>query len=167
MDTAPQVAAAAHHEGAPLAAADRLVYREYPALLMYELQRREALDRPIERLAALPTLAPMVRQRPCFRGISVQSAMVLATALVDWRRFEPPRQLRGYLGLIPREDSRGDRPRLGSITKAGNRHGRHVLVQAAWRDRHRPQSSVDLTRQICVDLTRRQPGQPPTVLTHA
>ena len=162
-------------DGAPLAAEDRLVYRAYPALLMYKLERREELDRPIERLAELPTLAPMVPQLPCFRGIAVQSAMVLATALVDWRRFEHPRPLRGYRSLLPREDSRGDRPRLGSIPKAGNRHGRHVLVQAAWRDRHRPQSSVDLTRQssvdlkrqISVDLTRRQPGQPTAVITHA
>ena len=92
---------------------------------MYKLQRREELDRQIERLAELPTLAPMVRQLQCFRGISVHSAMVLATEIVDWRRFEHPRQLACYLGLIPREDSSGDRQRLGSITKAGNRHCRH------------------------------------------
>ena len=146
-------------DGAPLAAEDRLVYREYHALLMYKLQRREELDRQIERLAELPTLAPMVRQLQCFRGISVQSAMVLATELVDWRRFEHPRQLSCYLGLIPREDSSGDRQRLGSITKAGNSHCRHVLVQAAWSYRHRP--------QISVDLKRRQQGQPPAVITHA
>ncbi len=146
-------------DGAPLAAEDRLVYREYHALLMYKLQRREELDRQIERLAELPTLAPMVRQLQCFRGISVQSAMVLATELVDWRRFEHPRQLACYLGLIPREDSSGDRQRLGSITKAGNSHCRHVLVQAAWSYRHRP--------QIGVDLKRRQQGQPPAVITHA
>ena len=67
-------------ESAPLAAEDRLIYREYHALLMYKLQRREELDRQIERLAELPTLAPMVKQLQCFRGISVHSAMVLATA---------------------------------------------------------------------------------------
>ena len=146
-------------DGSPLAAEDRLVYREYHALLMYKLQRREELDRQIERLAELPTLAPMVKQLQCFRGISVHSAMVLATELVDWRRFEHPRQLACYLGLIPREDSSGDRQRLGSITKAGNSHCRHVLVQAAWSYRHRP--------QISVDLQRRQQGQPPAVITHA
>ncbi len=63
------------------------------------------------------------------------------------------------MGLISREDSSGDRTRLGSITKAGNSHCRHVLVQAAWSDRHRP--------QISVDLKRRQQGQPPAVLAHA
>jgi transposase len=85
--------------------------------------------------------------------------MVLVTEIVDWRRVEHPRQLACYLGLVSREDSSGDRGRLGSITKAGNSHGRHVLVQAAWSYRHRPQTSVD--------LKRRQQGQPPGVIAHA
>ena len=146
-------------DGSALAAHDRLVFREYHALLMYKLQRRDELDRQIEELALLPTLAPMVNRLQCFRGISLHSAMVLATEIVDWRRFERPAQLACYLGLVSREDSSGDRTRLGSITKAGNTHCRHVLVQAAWSYRHRPQTSVD--------LKRRQHGQPPAVITHA
>jgi len=146
-------------DASPLAPDDRLIYREYHALLMYRLQRREELDRQIERLAELPTLAPMVKQLQCVRGISVHAAMVLATEIVDWRRFERPAQLACYLGLVSREDSSGTRQRLGSITKAGNSHCRHVLVQAAWSDRYRPQTSVD--------LKRRQAGQPPAVIGHA
>ncbi len=146
-------------DASPLGPDDRLVFREYHALLQYKLQRREELDRQIERLALLPTLAAMVARLQCFRGISLHSAMVLATEIVDWRRFEHPRQLACYLGLVSREDSSGDRVRLGSITKAGNSHCRHVLVQAAWSYRHRPQTSVD--------LKRRQEGQPPAVITHA
>ncbi len=146
-------------DGSPLAPEDRLVYREYHALLLYQLQRREELDRQIEHLAELPSLKPMVQRLQCFRGISLHSAMVLATELVDWRRFERPGQLACYLGLISREDSSGIRQRLGSITKAGNSHCRHVLVQAGWSYRHRP--------QISVDLKRRQQGQSPAVITHA
>jgi transposase len=146
-------------EHSALAPDDRLVFREYHALLMYKLQRRDELDRQIEQLALLPSLAPMVARLQCFRGIALQSAMVLATEIVDWRRFDRPAQLACYLGLVSREDSSGGRHRLGSITKAGNAHCRHVLVQAAWSYRHRPQTSVD--------LTRRQRGQPPAVITHA
>ena len=145
--------------GSPLAPHDRLVFREYHALLLYKLQRRDELDRQIEQLALLPAIAPMVSRLQCFRGISLHSAMVLATEIVDWRRFQRPAQLACYLGLVSREDSSGDRTRLGSITKAGNSHCRHVLVQAAWSYRHRPQTSVD--------LKRRQQGQPPSVITHA
>jgi transposase len=146
-------------DGSPLVVEDRVVFREYHALLMYKLQRRDELDRQIEQLALLPALAPMVTRLQCFRGISLHSAMVLATEIVDWRRFERPAQLACYLGLVSREDSSGDRTRLGSITKAGNTHCRHVLIQAAWSYRHRPQTSVD--------LKRRQAGQPPAVITHA
>jgi transposase len=146
-------------EHSPLAPADRLVFREYHALLQFKLQRRDELDREIERLAELPALAPMVKRLQCFRGIALQGAMVLATEIVDWRRFERPTQLAAYLGLVSREDSSGDRERKGSITKAGNRHCRHVLVQAAWSYHHRPATSVD--------LKGRQAGQPPAVIAHA
>lgn len=146
-------------EQSPLAPADRLVFREYHALLEYKLQRRDELDREIERLAELPTLAPAVQRLQCFRGIALQSAMVLATEIGDWRRFERPSQLAAYLGFVPREASSGDRERKGSITKAGNSHCRHALVQAAWSYHHRP--------AISVDLKRRQQGQPPAVITHA
>lgn len=146
-------------EQSPLDPADRLVFREYHALLAYKLQRRDDLDREIARLAQLPTLAPMVNRLQCFRGIALQGAMVLATEIVDWRRFERPTQLAAYLGLVSREDSSGDRERKGSITKAGNSHCRHVLIQAAWSYHHRP--------AISTGLKRRQAGQPPAVITHA
>lgn len=53
-------------EQSPLAPADRLVFREYHALLLYKLQRRDDLDRKIERLAELPTLKPAVQALQCF-----------------------------------------------------------------------------------------------------
>lgn len=128
-------------------------------MLEYKLQRRDELDREIARLADLPTLAPMVQRLQCFRGIALQGAMVLATEIVDWQRFARPTQLAAYLGLVSREDSSGDRERKGSITKAGNSHCRHVLVQAAWSYHYRP--------AVSADLKRRQAGQPPAVIAHA
>jgi transposase len=146
-------------ETSPLAAADRMVFREYLALLQYKLTRRDELDREIERLAELPTLAPIVGRLQCFRGISLHAAMVLATEIGDWRRFERPGQLACYLGLVSREDSSGNRERRGSITKAGNSHCRHVLVEAAWHYHHRPNLSAA--------IRKRQVGQPPSVVAHS
>ena len=146
-------------EASPLAPADRLVFREYHALLAYKLQRRDELDRQIEALALTPALAAAVARLQCVRGIALQGAMVLATEIVDWRRFERPGQLAAYLGLVAREDSSGPRERKGSITKAGNSHCRHVLVQAAWCYHYRPNLSVE--------IRRRQQGQPPAVVAHA
>ena len=146
-------------EASPLAPADRVVFREYHALLAYKLQRRDELDRQIEALALTPALAGAVARLQCFRGIALQGAMVLATEIVDWRRFERPGQLAAYLGLVAREDSSGPRERKGSITKAGNSHCRHVLVQAAWCYHYRPNLSLE--------IKRRQQGQPPSVVAHA
>lgn len=143
----------------PLASEDRLVFGEYLALLEYKLSRRDALDRHIEELALRPAYATAVATLQCFRGLQVHSAMVLATELVDWRRFASPRQLMAYLGLVPREDSSGPRERRGSITKAGNTHCRHVLVQAAWAYRRHP--------KIGPALTARQHGQSAAVILHA
>lgn len=146
-------------EQSPLAPADRLVFREYHALLAYKLERREELDRQIEQLALLPTLAPVVARLQCFRGIALHGAMVLATEIGDWRRFARPGQRAAYLGLVCREASSGARERTGSITKAGNSPCRPVLVQAAWCYPYRPHLSVE--------IRRRQRGQPPAVIAHA
>ena len=143
----------------PLAHEDALVFREYLSLLDYKIGRRDELDREIATLAASPAYAPAVAWLQCFRGVQLHSAMVLATEIVDWRRFARPTQLMAYLGLVSRERSTGARERKGSITKAGNSHCRHVLVQAAWSYRHRP--------QVGTHLKARQQGQPAAVVTHA
>lgn len=144
---------------APLAAEDRLVLGEYLALLEYKLQRREELDRQIVALALTPALATAVGWLQCFRGIQLHTAMVLATEIVDWRRFAHPRELMAYLGLVPTERSSGKRERKGALTKAGNTHCRHVLVQAAWSYHFRPKLSAA--------LKARQQGQPVSVVAHA
>jgi transposase len=57
-----------------------------------------------------------------------------------------------YLGLVPSEHSSGESRRLGSITKSGSRHGRRLLVEAAWHYRNQP--------RIGREIKRRQQGQP-------
>lgn len=142
-----------------LASEDVTVLGEYLALLEYTVSRRDALDAQIEALALTPAYAAPVGRLKCFRAIDTLSAMVLVTELGDWRRFESPAQLMAYWGLVPSEHSSGLRERRGSITKAGNGHCRHILVQAAWHYRHRP--------AISGALQQRQRGQPAPVIAHA
>ena len=142
-----------------LADEDHVVLSEYLALLEYKLQRRDELDRRIEALALTPRYKPVVDRICCFRGFKAQAAMVIATELGDLRRFENPRQLMAYVGLVPSEHSSGDRRRLGAITKAGNARVRHILIQAAWQYRKRP--------AVGAPLRRRQSGQDPNVIRHA
>jgi transposase len=122
---------------ATLAPEDRTVLDEYLALMEYTEQRRDALDQQIEALALTPALQAAVTTLAAFRGIEQRAAVVLATELRDWSRFRRPTELMAYVGLVPREASSAVE-RRGSITKAGNSHCRHVLVQAAWAYRHPP-----------------------------
>jgi transposase len=142
-----------------LKAEDAVVFDEYVALLRYTQQRREALDDEIETLALAPALAAAVGRLGCFRGIATPAAVTLATEIVDWRRFAKPTQLMAYLGLVPCEASSDGTERRFSITKAGNSHCRHVLIQAAWAYRHAP--------AVGAALRRRQQGQSAEVITHA
>lgn len=71
----------------------------------------------------------------------------------DFGRFPHPRFLASYLGLVPREDSSGERRRQGAITKAGSRHARRLLVEAAWHYRRPP--------RVSASLAARQAGQDP------
>lgn len=138
---------------------DREVFAEYLSLLEYKLGRREELDRRIEEIALEPAYREAVGRLCCFRGIRTHAAMVLVSEIGDFRRFEHPRQLMAYLGLVPSEHSSGERQRLGSITKAGNSRCRHVLVQAAWSYRHPARTGAP--------LRRRQEGQPAHVIAHS
>ena len=145
--------------GGVLCAEDATVFREFLGLLRFAQQRRDALDAEIEQLALAPTIATQVSWLRCVRGIGTAAAVTLATEIVDWRRFAKATQLMAYVGLVPREASSGGTERRGPITKAGNRHCRHVLIQAAWAYRHAP--------YVAVGLAQRQRGQPPDVITHA
>jgi transposase len=142
-----------------LIAEDAIVFAEYLALLQYAQQRRDALDEQIEQLALAPALAAGVGRLSCFRGIKTAAAVTLMTEIVDWQRFGKPTQLMAYLGLVPCEASSDGTERRFALTKAGNSHCRHVLVQAAWAYRHAP--------RVGTALRRRQEKQPPRVITHA
>ena len=43
-----------------------------------------------------------------------------------------------YLGLVPSEDSTGDKVKRGAITKAGNRRARRTLIECSWSYRYPP-----------------------------
>jgi transposase len=95
----------------------------------------------------------------CFRGIDTLTAACLVAELHDFRRFQHPRQLMAYLGLVPSEHSSGMCESRGSITKTGNSHVRRLLVEAAWHHRYKP--------RVTGPLLRRRQGQPARILALA
>jgi hypothetical protein len=95
----------------------------------------------------------------CFRGIDTITAISLLAELHGFERFQKPRDLMSYLGLVPSESSSGASVRRGGITKTGNRHLRRLLTEAAHHSRHRP--------GIGAVLRRRRAGQPAAVIALA
>jgi len=63
------------------------------------------------------------------RGIAEISAVTIVAELGSITRFENARQLMGYSGAVPSEDSSGQRTRRGSITKTGNAHLRRIVLK--------------------------------------
>jgi transposase len=87
---------------------------------------------------ASPAVREVVKGLQALRGIAEISAVTIVAELGSIGRFEGARQLMGYSGAVPTEDSSGQRTRRGSITKTGNAHLRRIVVEAAWSYRYRP-----------------------------
>ena len=117
--------------------------------------RLKRLEQQLKQAAAVGRHAALIAALQSLRGVGVITAVTLVAELGDLGRFPTPRPLMAYLGLVPSEHSSGGSQRRGRITRAGNSHVRHVLVQAAWHYRHPPK----LTRA----LEQRQAGQPACV----
>jgi transposase len=85
-------------------------------------------------MRALPewSLAPVVDSLVALRGTDKLAAIVLLAELGDLSRFDSPRQLMAFLGLVPSEHSSGGRRRQGAITLTGNGHARRMLIESAW-----------------------------------
>jgi len=81
-------------------------------------------------------MAPVVAACQAMRGVSFLVAVTFVAEIGDVRRFERPRQLMAFLGLVPSERSTGDTVRRGGLTLAGNRRVRRALVEGAWSYRH-------------------------------
>jgi len=99
-----------------------------------------------ERLERLCATEPIILQLSTVPGVGLIVAASFVSVIDEAGRFRNAHQVSAYLGLVPREDSSGDRRRLGSITKSGNGYVRSMLVQAAWTILRLKNSSDPLRR---------------------
>ena len=100
-------------------------------------------------LLALPSwsLAPVVDSLVALRGIDKLAAITLLSELGDISRFDNPKQLMAFLGLVPSEHSTGKRRRQGAITLTGNGYARRILVESAWSYRFQARQTMHLKRK--------------------
>src|SRR3954449_7042832 len=112
--------------------AQYLVMAEYRQDIADAEKRLERLSEQVAELVPSWSMAPVIAAYQAMRGIAFLTAVTFVAEIGDVRRFESPRQLMAYLGLVPSESSTGERVRRGSITKAGNTRVRRVLIEGAW-----------------------------------
>jgi transposase len=91
------------------------------------------------RLATIPGIGPIV-------------ASCLSASIPDASLFQGSREFAAYVGLVPRQHSTGGKPRLGSISKMGNRHLRKLLVVGAHAALYSMKSGK--TRTVLADWAR-------------
>lgn len=111
--------------------AQQVVFQECINAITEATARVERLTQQIESLLPTWRMAPVVVALQALRGVSLIVAVTTVAELGELARFEHPKQLMAFLGLVPSEHSSGEKKRQGTITKTGNGHVRKVLVEAA------------------------------------
>jgi len=126
----------------------------------------EPLERAVQEAAENHPQCCLLMTHP---GVGPVVSLAYVLIIGDWGRFERSGKLASYLGLIPAEDSSGDKRRLGHISKQGNTMLRWLLVQAAvkaqakeasWRrqyvrlslNKHHGVAKVAIARKLAIRL---------------
>lgn len=130
----------------------QIAFEEYVDAVVVAGSRIERLTRAIEQVVAGWRFAPVVARLQALRGVQFVHAVTILSELGDLARFTEPRQLMAYLGLVPSENSSGERRAQGAITKSGNHFARRALIEAAWAYQH--------PARVTPIIARRQTGLP-------
>lgn len=140
-------------------AAERAVVDDYLLAIDHTEARLRELDARLAEIAERAPYREPVGWLRCFRGIDTLTAMLILAELHDFRRFASAPALMAYLGLVPGEDSSGEKHRRGRITRTGNALVRRLLVEVAWHYQHRP--------GVGAAVAGRRNGQPRRVIAIA
>ena len=128
--------------------AQQIVFQDGIDAIEDGIVRLRRLEEQLVAIVPSWSMAPVVEAYQAMRGASFLVAVTFAAEIGDVRRFDNPRQLMGFLGLVPRERSTGETVRRTGLTLAGNRRARRVLVEAAWSYRHPARVSQTLQDRL-------------------
>jgi transposase len=128
--------------------AQQIVFQEYVRAVNEHTERLQRLVQALHEPVHTWRLQPVVEALQGLRGVQCTVAVTIIAELGDLTRFDNPRPLMSYLGLTPSEYSSGERRHQGSITKTGNTHARHALVEGAWAYRYPAKVSRHLPRRL-------------------
>ena len=94
-------------------------------------------------------LAQSIKYMMTICGIGWIVASQLLARIGDWHELKNVRQLGGFLGLVPTENSTGDKTDRGSITHSGDSRLRSKLIQAAWSAIRQDGELREFYRSVC------------------
>ena len=128
--------------------AQQIVFQEYLRAVTEIADRLKRIDSELREHVPSWRLSAVVEALQALRGVQDTVAITTVAELGDITRFDSPRQLASYVGLVPSEHSSGPSRRQGSITKAGNSHARRVLVEGAWAYHHPAKVSEAIQKRL-------------------
>jgi len=112
--------------------AQQIVFQEYVRAVNEHTERLPRLEQELQEHVKSWRLNPVVETLQALRGVQFTVAVTMVAEVGDLSRFDTPRELMKFLGLIPSEYSSGARRQQGAMTKAGHTHARRALVEGAW-----------------------------------
>ena len=115
--------------------AQHIVFQDYVRAINEHTERLQRLDQALQAQVTSWRLPSVVEALQALRGVQFITAVTMVAEIGDLPRFESPRELMKFLGLIPSEYTSAERRRQGSMTNAGNTHARRALVEGAWASR--------------------------------
>ena len=136
--------------------AQQIVLQEFIHTITERISRLERLDNELSHHVYQWRYYPVVKAIQAMRGVRLLVAAGVVAELGDLTRFDHPRKLMSYLGLVPSEHSSGGKRHIGAITKCGNGRARRLLVEGAHSYRH--------AANISTELQKRQEGLPKQIV---
>ena len=129
-------------------ATQQIVFQESLHAVGEQVDRLARIDKEILDAAPAWRLYPVVQALQALRGVQIVVAITVVAELGDLTRFDNPRQLAAFVGLIPSEYSSGDKRWQGGITKTGNGRARRALTEAAWAYRYNAKVSPIIQKRL-------------------
>ena len=133
----------------------QIVLQEMIQTITERIKRVKRLVNELTHQAKQWRYYPVVQALQSMRGIRFLVAIGTIAELGDLRRFDHPRKLMAYLGLVPKENSSGDNRKQGAITKCGNGRARRLLIEGAQTYKHKA--------NVSTEIQKRQEGLPKAV----
>ena len=112
--------------------AQQIAFQTYLNAMDQAIARKDLIETQIETLVPEWSLGPVVEALQALRGVALVVTAGVVAEIGDMRRFDNPRQLMAFIGLVPGERSSGSKRKLTGITKAGSLVARRLIVEAAW-----------------------------------